>query len=100
MDKFKINDSLGHKIGDELLRIIADKIVDCVTEKDTVARISSDEFIVLLPDITLEKEVYNIVEQIRIACLFNTTLQNQEVYSSVSIGVTLSSFGYKKKQRK
>ncbi|WPF88049.1 EAL domain-containing protein [Cyanobacterium aponinum AL20118] len=97
VDKFKkINDSLGHKIGDELLRIIADKIVDCVTEKDTVARISSDEFIVLLPDITLEKEVYNIVEQIRIACLFNTTLQNQEVYSSVSIGVTLSSFGYKK----
>ncbi|WP_330202125.1 EAL domain-containing protein [Cyanobacterium sp. DS4] len=97
MDKFKkINDSLGHKIGDELLRIIADKIVDCVTEKDTVARISSDEFIVLLPDITLEKEVYDIVEEIRLACLFNTTLQNQEVYSSVSIGVTLSSFGYKK----
>lgn len=97
VDKFKkINDSLGHKIGDDLLILIADKIVDCVTDKDTVARISSDEFIVLLPDITSEKEVYDIVEHIRRACFFTTTLQHQEVCASVSIGVTLSSFGYKK----
>lgn len=97
VDKFKkINDSLGHQIGDKLLILIADKIVDCVTEKDTVARVSSDEFIVLLPDITLEKEVHDIVEQIRKTCCFTTTLQSQVVYASVSIGVTLSNFGYKK----
>ncbi len=96
LDKFKkVNDTLGHKIGDDLLRLIADKIVGCVTEKDTVARISSDEFIVLLPDITLEKEVYNIVERIRQTCCLTTTLQSQEVSASVSIGITLSSLGCK-----
>ncbi|MBL1208614.1 EAL domain-containing protein, partial [Geminocystis sp. GBBB08] len=97
IDEFKkINDSLGHKIGDELLTLIADKIVNCVKENDTVARISGDEFVVFLPDIKSEQESYDIATKIINSCKINIVLHGQNVFSSVSIGITLSSFGYRK----
>ncbi|BAQ65057.1 EAL domain-containing protein [Geminocystis sp. NIES-3709] len=99
VDNFKkINDSLGHKIGDELLVLITDKIADCVRENDTVARISGDEFVVFLPDINSEKDSYEIAGKILTACKFNIALHGNTVFSSVSIGITLSSFGYKKSE--
>ncbi|BAQ61956.1 diguanylate cyclase/phosphodiesterase with PAS/PAC sensor [Geminocystis sp. NIES-3708] len=97
VDDFKkINDSLGHKIGDELLTLITDQIVNCVEENDTVARISGDEFVVFLPDIKSEQESYNIATNILNSCKISTVLHGQNVFSSVSIGITLSSFGYHK----
>lgn len=99
VDDFKkINDSLGHKIGDDLLIVIADHIVNCVKENDTVARISSDEFVVFLPDINSEEESYNIAKKILDSCNINTVLHGQNIFSSVSIGVTLNSFGYRKSE--
>lgn len=95
VDNFKtVNDSLGHQIGDNLLVLISEKIIDCVREIDTVARISGDEFVVFLPDINTEKDAYKIAGKILTACKFNTILEGYPVFSSVSIGVTLSSFGY------
>lgn len=99
VDNFKtINDSLGHKIGDDLLVLISEKIVDCIRKVDTVARISGDEFVVFLPDINTEKDSYEIAGKILTACKFNIFLQGHNVFSSVSIGVTLSSFGYRKSE--
>ncbi|WP_017295851.1 EAL domain-containing protein [Geminocystis herdmanii] len=99
VDNFKkINDSLGHKIGDDLLVLISEKIVDCVREIDTVARISGDEFVVFLPDINTEKDSHEIAGKILTACKFNIFLHGHNVFSSVSIGVTLSSFGYRKSE--
>jgi len=98
IDEFKkINDSMGHNIGDKLLAIIADKIVSCVTEKDTVARISGDEFVVLLDDIKSSKNAENIAQKIISACNCNNLLNNTTIASSVSIGITLSSIDYEEK---
>ncbi|MGI0481589.1 EAL domain-containing protein [Geminocystis sp. CENA526] len=97
VDNFKtINDSLGHKVGDELLVLITEKIADCITENDTVARISGDEFVIFSPDINTEEDCEEIAGKILKACKFNTILDGYPVFSSVSIGITLSSFGYRK----
>jgi PleD family two-component response regulator len=53
VDRFKsINDTLGHKVGDELLCVIADRLKTCVRKVDTIARLGGDEFTIVLEDIT------------------------------------------------
>lgn len=95
VDNFKkINDSLGPRIGDELLILIAENIVKCVSSKDTVARFSGDEFIVFLPDINSEKEVEYVAQKIVSNCLVDTVFEGQKVMSSVSVGITTSYGGY------
>ncbi len=92
IDDFKkINDSLGHNIGDKLLTVIADKIVGCVKEKDTVARISGDEFVVLLDDVETLQNAEKIAQKIINICNCNNLLNNTNIISSVSIGISISS---------
>ncbi|MBV8666088.1 MAG: PAS domain S-box protein [Burkholderiaceae bacterium] len=66
LDKFKpINDSLGHAVGDQVLQMAAKRMLDCVRESDTVARIGGDEFVVLLPTIQSESDARIVAEKIR-----------------------------------
>src|ERR1700730_12320825 len=70
LDHFKhINDSLGHLIGDQLLRAVAQRIMPCVRSSDTVSRQGSDEFIVLLPEIAHAEDAALIADKIRLAIL-------------------------------
>lgn len=65
LDQFKeINDFYGHKIGDKVLKKVSQRLIACVRESDTVARIGGDEFIVLLPIIDSELDAALVAKKI------------------------------------
>ena len=91
LDHFKdINDTLGHAIGDKLLKEVSLRITKCVRETDTVARLGGDEFAVILPDVNrsrIEMIAQNIINVLNQAFILD---QNQvEQYISTSIGIVL-----------
>ncbi|CBN57953.1 MULTISPECIES: two-component system response regulator [Kamptonema] len=95
LDRFKVvNDSLGHLVGDELLKIAAKRLQDCVPETDIVARLGGDEFIILLEAIGDMNEAIStadrILEQLRLPFIFD----KYEIFTGASIGITFSTMGY------
>lgn len=90
LDQFKrINDSMGHDAGDQLLIETARRISDCVRETDTVSRIGGDEFTVLLTDVSSSHDVHNVADKILRTLAKPLTLKNQEITNTVSIGITM-----------
>jgi diguanylate cyclase (GGDEF)-like protein/PAS domain S-box-containing protein len=90
LDHFKeINDTLGHSMGDELLREAARRLAACVRETDTVARLGGDEFTLLLPALRSGDTVERIVQTILHAFAQSFQLGGEEIYVTPSIGVTL-----------
>jgi diguanylate cyclase (GGDEF)-like protein len=91
LDLFKvINDSLGHVVGDELLVSAARRIERCLEVGDLVGRLSGDEFTVLLPGVTGVDRPVAMAERIRHAFEQPFTIGLHEVFTSVSIGVAVS----------
>lgn len=95
LDRFKVvNDSLGHLVGDELLKIAAKRLQDCVPETDIVARLGGDEFIILLEAIKDMNEAIStadrILEELRLPFIFD----KYEIFTGASIGITFSTMGY------
>jgi len=90
LDRFKfINDSLGHHIGDELLRTMADRLESCVRECDTVARLGGDEFVVLIAGQTGPDLVRGILERMLAVVAQPWVSEHGEFNVSCSIGVAL-----------
>lgn len=90
LDRFKlVNDTLGHDIGDKLLKEIANRLKNCVQGGDTVARIGGDEFIILLPEITNEQRAVKIANKILQVIREPLIIDSHEFYMSISIGVTI-----------
>ncbi len=90
LDEFKpINDNYGHHIGDILLKIAASRMLECMRESDTVARIGGDEFLVMLPHIEHREDAMYVAEKIRIALTASFDLQEYEVRISCSVGVAI-----------
>lgn len=90
LDHFKhINDSLGHKAGDQLLCEVAKRLKSCVREGDTVARLGGDEFTLILGDIQSVQYVAKIAEKIIASVSQSYVLGSTEVNVSPSIGVSL-----------
>lgn len=90
IDDFKnINDSYGHPFGDEFLCSVKDRIKAVCRETDTFARYGGDEFVIVLNDILNSRDVVDFSN--RIVELFNKPLIvfNEEVYSSLSIGIAV-----------
>lgn len=91
LDQFKrINDTLGHDAGDELLRSVAQRLRECVREEDIVARLGGDEFTILLADIKSAENAGVVARKILHALLEPVTLSAQEVTVSCSIGITVA----------
>ena len=90
LDNFKnINDTLGHHMGDMLLQAVSQSIVHSVREEDTVARIGGDEFVVILPDLERGEQAAAVAEKILHAAARPHMLQQQQVHTSVSIGISI-----------
>lgn len=91
LDQFKrINDTLGHDAGDQLLLIVAERLKACVRAQDTVARLGGDEFTILLNDIRDPQSVTNIAKLILKSLKEPIKLDKHEVIVSTSIGITLA----------
>jgi diguanylate cyclase (GGDEF)-like protein len=94
LDNFKtINDGLGHAVGDLLLRAVAERLSANVREGDTLSRVGSDEFALLLPKLTKGDEAVHGVRMIAekmIDCMkLPFSLDGQEVYIGISIGISI-----------
>ncbi|MFC7002722.1 putative bifunctional diguanylate cyclase/phosphodiesterase [Pseudobowmanella zhangzhouensis] len=90
LDRFKpVNDNHGHAVGDELLRQVAQRISSCVRESDTVARLSGDEFGVLLSHVEEECDIQTVIEKVIEAVQLPLELGNVRINCSCSIGVAI-----------
>ncbi|WP_338509332.1 EAL domain-containing protein [Pseudomonas trivialis] len=95
LDRFKpINDSLGHAAGDRMLKEMATRLLGCVAEDDTVARMGGDEFTLLLQprgsrELALNRAI-NVAEQILASLVKPFVLEGREFFVTASIGIALS----------
>jgi len=90
LDRFKeINDTLGHSVGDQVLRETANRLQSCVRNGDTVARLGGDEFAALLPQIRTSTDLANIAH--KMLATFNAPflIDGRELFISSSIGIAL-----------
>jgi diguanylate cyclase (GGDEF)-like protein/PAS domain S-box-containing protein len=90
LDRFKrINDSLGHSVGDSLLQETASRLLDAVREDDTVARMGGDEFIILLSEVAEMEHVIACARRITEAMGQPIAAGEQELLVSCSIGISI-----------
>ena len=89
LDHFKhVNDSLGHRVGDELLIILAGRLKGAVRERDTVSRLGGDEFILVLPE-TDAKGAAHVAEKLLQSALLAFEIEPHELTVTPSIGIAL-----------
>jgi diguanylate cyclase (GGDEF)-like protein len=95
LDRFKIiNDSWGHAVGDQLLIAISRLLQECSRDLDTVARLSGDEFTILVEDLRDHQDAIAIAERLLDKLTSPIHLSDQKVFSGASIGIVLGASDY------
>jgi diguanylate cyclase (GGDEF)-like protein/PAS domain S-box-containing protein len=90
LDRFKtINDTLGHDVGDLVIKAAAERIVGCLRAGDTVARLGGDEYAVILADMAQTQDAARVAQKIVDAFSEPLRVAEHELFVTVSIGVTL-----------
>ncbi|HZF58964.1 MAG TPA: diguanylate cyclase, partial [Rubrobacter sp.] len=91
IDNFKVvNDSLGHKAGDELLTVVAGRLRACLRPADTAARLGGDEFVVLLDGVTGAGDANRVAERIAEVLDSPIELGERQVVVGASVGIALT----------
>jgi len=90
LDHFKkVNDSLGHSVGDDLLQLVAKRLLLCVREEDTVARLGGDELTVVLGHLNDVRHAAAVAQAVRDKLSEPFELEGQDVFLSASIGISV-----------
>ncbi len=90
LDRFKdINDTLGHSVGDQLLRVISKRLKVLLRKSDTLARMGGDEFLFLVPDITQVENVIEVARKIILSFREPFLVEEHELRTTASIGVAI-----------
>ena len=90
LDRFKrINDTLGHEMGDQLLVEVSRRLYDCLREDDTVARMGGDEFVVLLSEVGMPDDAAYIARRITAALTRPMSLGGRELVVTASVGISI-----------
>ena len=89
-DKFKnINDTLGHLVGDEMLKIVSSRMKSVLREVDTLARIGGDEFVVLLESLQSIENISHITNKLLTSVREPMDIENNNIHTSASIGISV-----------
>ena len=90
LDHFKVvNDSLGHSVGDDLLREVARRLKSAVREGDTVARVGGDEFTIVLQDLSQPQDAAVVAQKVLRTVAEPMTIHGHRLYVTTSIGITV-----------
>jgi len=90
LDHFKeINDSLGHNIGDEVLKIVTQRLNDIIRKEDTLARLGGDEFTIILEELTQGQNASLLAQKIINSLAKALIIENNNFYVTSSIGISL-----------
>ncbi len=90
LDRFKVvNDTLGHKVGDRLLKQVSETLRDCVRGSDTIARLGGDEFMLLLEDQANRDSAASLANKMLLALTQPFYIDDHEIFIGASIGISL-----------
>ncbi len=90
IDDFKlVNDSFGHDAGDKLIKAVGDLIAKSLRRADTIARLGGDEFAVIIEGIDGPEDAISIADNLTTILEHNVRLDDQETYTSASIGIAV-----------
>jgi diguanylate cyclase (GGDEF)-like protein len=93
LDQFKgINDTLGHPIGDELLKLVADRLRGCTREPDTVARLGGDEFAIIMTQMQEPTDAAALSKRIRESIIKPYQIEGHQIVTDISIGISVAPF--------
>jgi diguanylate cyclase (GGDEF)-like protein len=91
LDHFKsINDTLGHPIGDELLKLVADRLRGCTREPDTIARLGGDEFAIIMTQMHQPEDAAILARRIRESIVKPYHVDGHQIVSDISIGISIA----------
>lgn len=94
LDRFKIvNDSLGHEVGDQLLKAVGERLRNQARQYDLVSRLGGDEFTILMEDLTDPLEATVVASRVLEAMSIPFQLAGREVFVTTSIGIALANTG-------
>ncbi len=90
LDNFKVvNDTIGHSLGDLLLKNVAQRLVLCLRDGDTAARFGGDEFVIMLPDLSEIQDAATVAAKILDAVTAPFDIHQHEVFVRFSIGISI-----------
>ena len=90
LDRFKwINDNLGRNVGDNILQKVANRLSTVVPEKDAVARLSSDEFVIMLPEVSGIDDATTVAQKVVEQLAQGIFVDHREIFISGSVGIAL-----------